>query len=242
MPVLLKSLQGNPAIIQMYESHVDIEKKAIFLVMEVGEVDLNTVLKQQASTVSVNNGTGSSGLNMNFIRLTWQQMLGAVHSIHEARIIHGDLKPANFLFVRGALKLIDFGIAKVIQTDDTTNIYRDNQVGTLNYMSPEAILDSGSGTNGSARMRLGRASDVWSLGCILYQLIAGHTPFSELHMVPKINAICNPNHEIKYPSDVDDAAIDACRLCLRRNPAERPPIVGKDGLLNEHWFLHSDKT
>ena len=97
-----------------------------------------------------------SSLNMNFIRLTWQQMLSAVHSIHQERIIHGDLKPANFLFVKGALKLIDFGIAKAIQSDDTTNIYRDSQIGTLNYMSPESILDTGTGTNGGARMRCGK--------------------------------------------------------------------------------------
>jgi serine/threonine protein kinase len=86
---------------------------------------------------------------------TVQQMLRAVHSIHEERIIHGDLKPANFLFVRGQLKLIDFGIAKAIQSDDTTNIYRENQIGTLNYMSPEAILDSDTST-GVQRMKCGR--------------------------------------------------------------------------------------
>jgi serine/threonine-protein kinase TTK/MPS1 len=62
-------------------------------------------------------------------------MLEAVHAIHEERVVHSDLKPANFLFVRGALKLIDFGIAKAIQ-DETTNIHRDHQVGTVNYMSP----------------------------------------------------------------------------------------------------------
>lgn len=104
------------------------------------------------------NGIGSlSPLNMNFIRLTWQQMLNAVYCIHEARIIHGDLKPANFLFVRGSLKLIDFGIAKAIQTEDTINIYRDNQVGTLNYMSPESIQDSGTGKNGLT-VKCGRVS------------------------------------------------------------------------------------
>ena len=65
-------------------------------------------------------------------------MLQAVDAIHEARIVHGDLKPANFLFVNGALKLIDFGIAKVI-ANDTTNIVRDSQVGTVNFMSPEAV-------------------------------------------------------------------------------------------------------
>ena len=83
-------------------------------------------------------------------------MLSAVHSTHEERIIHGDLKPANFLFVRGTLKLIDFGIAKATQTDDTTNIYRDNHMGTLNYTSPESILDTGSGGGqGKNEIRLG---------------------------------------------------------------------------------------
>ena len=151
---LLKRLRNNPAIIQIYDSEVDVKRKAIFVVMEAGEVDLNHVLQQQ----SLQSNNGSRALNMNFIRLTWYQMLSAVHSIHEERIIHGDLKPANFLFVRGALKLIDFGIAKAIQSDDTTNIYRESQIGTLNYMSPEAILDTGGGKPGSQKMKCGRVS------------------------------------------------------------------------------------
>ncbi len=48
-------------------------------------------------------------------------------TIHEERIVHSDLKPANFLLVKGELKLIDFGIAKAIQ-NDTTNIVRESQV------------------------------------------------------------------------------------------------------------------
>jgi hypothetical protein len=155
---LLKRLRGNPSIIQMYDSEVDLSRKAIFVVMELGEVDLNQVMQQQTLGSAKESKSGNrSALDMNFIRLTWQQMLKAVHSIHEERIIHGDLKPANFLFVRGALKLIDFGIAKAIQSDDTTNIYRESQIGTLNYMSPEAILDTGSCANG-ARMKIGRVS------------------------------------------------------------------------------------
>ena len=69
------------------------------------------------------------------------------------------LQPANFLFVKGVLKLIDFGIAKAIQCDNTTNIYRDSQVGTLNYMSPESIQDSGTSEHGQS-MRCGRVSDL----------------------------------------------------------------------------------
>ncbi len=58
-------------------------------------------------------------------------MLEAVHAIHEERIVHCDLKPANFVFFKGRLKLIDFGIAKAIQ-NDTTNIVRDNLVTQYN--------------------------------------------------------------------------------------------------------------
>ena len=54
--------------------------------------------------------------------------LQAVKGIHELRIVHSDLKPANFLLVQGQLKLIDFGIAKSIQ-GDTTSINRESQVG-----------------------------------------------------------------------------------------------------------------
>lgn len=153
---LLRRLRGNPAIIQMFDSQVDLERKSILLTMELGEVDLNHVLQQQEIAMAAKRDHRQ--LNLNFIRLTWQQMLTAVHSIHEERIIHGDLKPANFLFVRGALKLIDFGIAKAIQSDDTTNIYRESQIGTLNYMSPEAILDTGS-SSGGLQMKLGRVSE-----------------------------------------------------------------------------------
>jgi len=154
---LLKSLRSNQAIIQMYDSEVDVPRKAIFVVMEAGEIDLNGVLQQQHQQAKLSETQskfdGPKSLNINFIRLTWQQMLSAVHCIHEARIIHGDLKPANFLFVRGALKLIDFGIAKAIQSEDTTNIYRESQVGTVNYMSPEAIL---ADKPGSQKWKCGR--------------------------------------------------------------------------------------
>jgi serine/threonine-protein kinase TTK/MPS1 len=69
------------------------------------------------------------------------------------------LKPANFLFVKGCLKLIDFGIAKSIESDDTVNIYRDSAVGTFNYMSPESLLDSGVDPN-EKKMRCGRVRAV----------------------------------------------------------------------------------
>jgi serine/threonine-protein kinase TTK/MPS1 len=65
-------------------------------------------------------------------------MLEAVHAVHKENVVHTDLKPANFVLVKGRLKIIDFGIAKAV-ANDTVNIQRDQQIGTVNYMSPEAI-------------------------------------------------------------------------------------------------------
>lgn len=70
--------------------------------------------------------------------------LQAVQTIHEARIIHSDLKPANFLMVEGQLKLIDFGIAKAISSD-TTSIARESQVGfaasAVSYIDFSVLLN-----------------------------------------------------------------------------------------------------
>jgi serine/threonine protein kinase len=82
-----------------------------------------------------NVGTSLLLLSFAFFR---EQMLQAVMAVHEQNVVHTDLKPANFVLVKGRLKIIDFGIAKAI-ANDTVNIHRDQQVGTVNYMSPEAI-------------------------------------------------------------------------------------------------------
>ena len=66
-------------------------------------------------------------------------MLEAVRVIHDEKIVHSDLKPANFVLVKGRLKLIDFGIANAI-ANDTTNIQRDNQVEALYIHFPCAVL------------------------------------------------------------------------------------------------------
>ena len=85
--------------------------------MECGEIDFAHILAKHQGVP----------LGLNFIRVYWEQMLRAVQVIHDEKIVHSDLKPANFLLVQGQLKLIDFGIAKRMG-DDTTNIHRDQQV------------------------------------------------------------------------------------------------------------------
>jgi serine/threonine protein kinase len=247
---LMKRLAGNRHIIKLMDAEVAYESRCIHMVMECGQADLNALLQseqERAHTRMASEGTNarpSLMVDENQLRLVWQQMLEAVQTIHEARIVHGDLKPANFVFVEGVLKLIDFGIAKAI-SNDTTNIVRDSQVGTINYMSPEAIMDTSGGgkfpSSSSSRapvLKQGRASDIWSLGCILYQMAYGKTPFADLSLIHKLHSICDPNYSIHFADCGSPALVQVLQSCLQRDPSKRPPILDSEGggLLN-HPFL-----
>ena len=152
-----------------------------------------------------------------------QQILEAVNTAHEERILHADLKPANFLLVKGVLKLIDFGIAKSI-LGDTTNIESDAQVGTLNYMSPETFLMTERDEHGNIIKR-GRSADIWALGCILYQMVYGKTPFAHITSLhAKIQEVANPRHKINYLPLSNPHLLDIMKKCLTYNRDERSRI------------------
>lgn len=182
---LLRRMVNSSRIIRLWDAEVNHAKGYLSLVMEYGEIDLAHMLQNQQT----------QPFDLHFVGLYWRQMLEAVQVVHDLKIVHSDLKPANFLLVEGSLKLIDFGIANAI-ANDTTNIHREGQLGTANYMSPEAIL---SNPQAGGCRKLGKPSDVWSLGCILYQMVYGKAPFSDVvNVFQKLTVIANPQYQIKF--------------------------------------------
>nr|XP_055185495.1 dual specificity protein kinase TTK isoform X1 [Nyctereutes procyonoides] len=208
---LNKLQQHSDKIIRLYD--YEISDQYIYMVMECGNIDLNSWLKKKKS------------INPWERKSYWKNMLEAVYTIHQHGIVHSDLKPANFLIVDGMLKLIDFGIANQMQPD-TTSIVKDSQVGTVNYMPPEAIKDmSSSRENGKSKSKISPKSDVWSLGCILYYMTYGKTPFQHIiNQISKLHAIIDPNHEIEFPDIPEKDLQDVLKCCLIRDPKQRISI------------------
>ncbi|MFC5456318.1 serine/threonine-protein kinase [Prosthecobacter fluviatilis] len=112
------------------------------------------------------------------IRL-FREVCSGVQHAHQKGVIHRDLKPSNILVLevdgRPVPKIIDFGIAKVLASGDVQGMTFATQanfiLGTPQYMSPEQIEDVGS---------VDTRSDIYALGTVLYEMLAGHPPFAEV--------------------------------------------------------------
>ncbi|KAG6041867.1 hypothetical protein E4U41_001027 [Claviceps citrina] len=230
---LLARLKGVDRVIDLYDHEMNSEKQVLtlahFQLMEMGELDLNKLL-------TCRQNPESAKFDPAFVRFYWKEMLECLQSVHQHDVVHSDLKPANFVLVQGRLKLIDFGIANAIQTDETVNVHRETQVGTPSYMSPESLMDANNPRGGGGRMpgrpklvKLGKPSDIWSLGCILYQMVYGLPPFGHIaNQMARCQAIINWDHTIEFPSravggvSVPPSLVRTMRRCLNRDLHMRP--------------------
>ncbi len=140
-------------------------------------------------------------------------VVAGLRAAHRARLVHGDIKPANVVRTReGDVKLVDFGLARFLGSASRRS-GETILAGTPHYMAPELIHGRPSVP----------ASDVWSLGVLLHRMIGGSLPFDAKPIDVLFQRILNaPPAELE--GDVPTTLRDLVRACLARDPAHRPAL------------------
>jgi len=164
------------------------------------------------------------------------QIAAALAAAHASGIVHRDIKPENIMLrPDGYVKVLDFGLAKLMPTQDqritdpnaSTALNMNTEpgaiVGTVNYMSPEQLRG----------MKVDGRADIWSLGVVAYEMMAGHPPFSGLTKSDVIAAILRqePVQITRYAADVPQELQRIVAKSLRKDRDERYQIA-KDLLID----------
>ena len=163
---ILRELK-HPNIVRYYDRIIDKKHSRIYIIMEYCEGgDLNQLIKRCKKT--------GEFIAEDIIWKIFTQVLLAIHVIHnhkEGKILHRDIKPSNiFLDKDNNVKLGDFGLSREL-SDQSKFAY--SHVGTPYYMSPEQIDET----------KYNEKSDIWSLGCFLYELTTFHPPFEAKNQI-----------------------------------------------------------
>lgn len=143
------------------------------------------------------------------------QVAGALGAIHAKGLVHRDVKPSNVI-VDDQLhaKLTDFGVALLAERSDALGVTLGAAVGTPHYMSPEQV---------TARGEVGAASDVYALGVVLYEMLAGRHPWDGATpgevMVKQVHEDLPPIR--RYCGDIPDELEPILRRCLDKDPSAR---------------------
>ncbi|XP_022902513.2 serine/threonine-protein kinase fused [Onthophagus taurus] len=183
----------HPNIIQMLDSFET--ENEIVVITEFAHKELNLIL-------------GKAGYlpEDKVQKIVWD-LLSALYYLHSHRVLHRDLKPQNILLdVNDTAKLCDFGFARNMSTG--THVLTSIK-GTPLYMAPELIEEQPYDHN----------ADLWSLGCIIYELLVGAPPFctaSILHLIRLIK-----HEQVQWPTFISESSISFLKGLLQKNPNDR---------------------
>ncbi|KAG8737528.1 Protein kinase [Ceratobasidium sp. 414] len=156
-------------------------------------------------------------------RSIFQQLVSAVAHSHKYKVIHRDLKPENILIDWSGpvpdVKVIDFGLSNVMTDGD----FLRTSCGSPCYACPEVI---------SAKVYAGPEVDVWSMGVILYLMLAGRLPFEDENTQTLMDKICTGRYHM--PNSISPHAAHLIKNCIVVNPIKRLTIPE---IMKHPWFL-----
>ena len=157
--------------------------------------------------------------NQELVKIFWQISVG-VQYMHSKNVMHRDLKLENILLTKSLdIKIADLGQSKAL---DTLSQLANTYCGTRSFMAPE--VHEGN--------RYTFAADIWSLGCILYQLVTGESAFYSLDSVKLKQKVKNLDYK-HLPQSTTDEVREIVEGCLIVNPDERITI---QSILNSKLF------